>query len=246
MAGPQMNRLDDASLQRGVKIFVNYCLNCHNAQSMRYNRLTDIGLTPDQIKDNLMFATAKIGETMTVAMTKADAKSWFGTPPPDLSVEARVRGSDWLYGYMRAFYHDNQSRTGWNNLVLPNVAMPHVLVQLQGTQKLVETEYETEKAAEVAADKIGDLVQIDLHRLAGKDGKEKIVYVVKSLTLETPGTLKPVEYKAMTADLINDLEFMAEPARNKRISTGIVVLIFLGVLFAFAYALKREYWKDVH
>ena len=141
----------EASLQRGARNFVNYCLNCHSAQYMRYSRLTDLALTDALIKDNLMFATDKIGSTMTVAMSSADAKAWFGAAPPDLTVEARVRGKDWLYSYLLAFYRDEKSGTGWNNLVFPNVAMPHVLWNLSGAQKLVETEFEDSEKAEAAA-----------------------------------------------------------------------------------------------
>ncbi len=122
-----LDRLDVESLQRGARDFVNYCLNCHSAQYMRYNRLSDLGLTEKQIQDNLMFASDKIGSTMTVAMSRADAAAWFGTAPPDLTVESRVRGKDWLYSYLLAFYRDDKTATGWNNLVFPSVAMPHVL-----------------------------------------------------------------------------------------------------------------------
>ena len=132
-----INRLDAESLQRGARTFVNYCLNCHSAKYMRYNRLTDLGLTEAQIQDNLMFATDKIGDTMTIAMPPADAKAWFGAPPPDLSVEARVRGTDWLYNYFLGFYRDDESATGWNNLVFPNVGMPHVLWGSPGSNRLV-------------------------------------------------------------------------------------------------------------
>jgi len=127
---------NQASLQRGAKAFVNYCLNCHSAAYMRYNRLQDIGLTDAQIKSNLLFGDQKVGDTMTVAMNKADAKAWFGATPPDLSVEARARGANWLYSYLRSFYRDDTRPTGWNNLVFDKVAMPHVLWQLQGQQVL--------------------------------------------------------------------------------------------------------------
>jgi ubiquinol-cytochrome c reductase cytochrome c1 subunit len=127
---------NQASLQRGAKTFVNYCLNCHSAAYMRYNRLQDIGLTDEQIKSNLMFAGEKVGDTMTVSMPKADAKAWFGVTPPDLSVEARARGADWLYSYLRGFYRDDTRPTGWNNVVYEKVAMPHVLWSLQGEQIL--------------------------------------------------------------------------------------------------------------
>jgi ubiquinol-cytochrome c reductase cytochrome c1 subunit len=146
-----INRLDMPSLQRGARTFVNYCLNCHSAKYMRYNRLTDIGVDEAMIRDNLMFATDRIGDTMTVAMPAQDAKGWFGTPPPDLSVIARVRGADWLYNYFLGFYRDDAAPSGWNNLVFPNVAMPHVLWTYSGTNRLVSNEYEDHEKAQAAA-----------------------------------------------------------------------------------------------
>jgi ubiquinol-cytochrome c reductase cytochrome c1 subunit len=128
---------DHQSLQRGARIFVNQCLSCHSASYMRYSRLTDIGLTEAQIKDNLLFATDKIGNTMDVAMSKTDAKAWFGATPPDLSVEARARGADWIYTYLRSFYRDESRPTGWNNVVFDKVGMPHVLWTFQGVMKPV-------------------------------------------------------------------------------------------------------------
>jgi len=127
-----INLSDQASLQRGARIFVNYCLNCHSAASMRYSRMEDLGLTEDQIKEDLMFAAEKPGELMTVAMTKKNAKTWFGATPPDLSVIARARGADWLYTYLRGFYRDDTRPTGWNNVAFDKVGMPHVLWSLQG------------------------------------------------------------------------------------------------------------------
>ncbi len=126
------------SLQRGAKMFVNYCLSCHSAQFQRYNRMArDIGLTDDQVIENLMFASDKVGSTMTVAMSRADGKTWFGAPPPDLSLTARSRGVDWLYTYLRTFYVDETRPFGVNNVVFPSVGMPHVLWELQGVQKPV-------------------------------------------------------------------------------------------------------------
>ncbi len=127
---------DYASLQRGARTFVNNCLNCHSANYMRYNRLKDIGLTEQQIKDNLLFAGEKVGDTMSIAMNPKDAKKWFGVAPPDLSVEVRARGADWVYAYLRGFYRDSTTATGWNNTVYDKVAMPHVLYELQGEQIL--------------------------------------------------------------------------------------------------------------
>jgi ubiquinol-cytochrome c reductase cytochrome c1 subunit len=228
----------DASLQRGARDFVNYCLNCHGAQFMRYNRLTDLGLTEEQIKDNLMFATDKIGGNMTVAMSRNDASDWLGAAPPDLSVEARVRGRDWLYSYLLAFYRDDKSPSGWNNLVFPNVGMPHVLWNLSGSQKLVETEFEDREKAEAAAIAAKSLALVE----PAPGGK----FVVKTLAEGAPGTLSSVEYKAFVGDLANYLDYIAEPVKNERINIGIVVLIFLGVLFTLVYSLKRDYWKEVH
>ena len=233
-----VHRLDDASLQRGARTFVNYCLNCHSAKYMRYNRLTDIGLTEDQIRDNLILTNAKIGDVMSVAMRPADGKAWFGATPPDLSVEARVRGRDWLYNYLLAFYRDPESATGWNNLVFPNVGMPHVLWSLSGQNRLVESEFEDHEKALAAAIGTKGLAAVE----PGTGGK----WLVRTVATETAGTMTPIEYRSMVADLVNYMEYMGEPSRNKRINLGIVVLMFLGVLFFFAYWLKREYWKDVH
>lgn len=232
------SRLDLESQQRGARTFVNYCLNCHAAKHLRYNRLTDLGLTEAQIRDNLMFATAKIGDTMTVAMTPADGKAWFGVVPPDLSVEARVRGTDWLYNYFLGFYRDDGAPSGWNNLVFPNVAMPHVLSGLSGQNRLVTAEFKTHDEAQSAALAAKGVVVLAPGR--------NHTYTVKSLVVDMPGTLSPVEYRAMVADLVNFLDYMGEPAKNQRLRLGLIVLLFLGVLFVFAYWLKREYWKDVH
>jgi ubiquinol-cytochrome c reductase cytochrome c1 subunit len=233
-----INRLSLDSQQRGARTFVNYCLNCHSARYMRYNRLTDLGLTLPQIRDNLMFATDKVGSTMTVAMTPADGKAWFGVVPPDLTVEARVRGAEWLYNYFLAFYKDDGAPSGWNNLVFANVAMPHVLAQLSGTNRLVTAEYKDHEEAQAAA-------------LAGKGvvvlapGKNH-TYVVRTVEMDSPGTLTPAQYREMVADLVNFLDYMGEPTKNKRVSLGLVVLLYLAVLFGFAYWMKREYWKDIH
>lgn len=210
---------DAASIQRGARVFVNYCLSCHGATAMRYNRLEDLGLTPAQIKDNLMFAAAtKPGAPMSIAMRPKDAEEWFGVAPPDLSVIARSRGPDWLYTYLRSFYRDDSTTTGWNNLIFPNVAMPHVLWELQGQQILKVEERK------------------------GAHGKEH----VKTVAAGTPGTLDARAYDALVADLVNYLVFMGEPARQARMQIGYVVLIFLGVLFVPVYLLKQDYWKEVH
>lgn len=215
---------DKASLQRGAHAFVNYCLNCHNASYMRYNRLQDIGLTEQQIRDNLVFTGVKVGDLMKTAMDPQAAKEWFGAAPPDLSVIARSRsshagtGSDWLYTYLRTFYRDASRPTGWNNLVYPNVGMPHVLWQLQGEQVLTE----------------------------GKQLAEGYTKTIEVLKLDKPGTMKPADYDRLVADLVNYMTYMSEPARNQRVTLGLYTLLVLLVLVAISYALKKAYWKDVH
>ena len=210
---------DAASLQRGARLFVNYCLNCHSAEFMRYQGLEAFGLTPEDIRDNLIFTDAKVGDLMKISMTRREAKAWFGGAPPDLSVIARSRGADWLYGYLRTFYRDDSTLTGWNNLVFPNVGMPHVLWQLQGQQGAKVEE------------------KTDGHG-------QKVEH--KELVLLEKGSMSPVEYDQAVADLVNYLVFMGEPTRAKRMQVGIIALFLLAVLFVFAYLLKKEYWKDVH
>jgi ubiquinol-cytochrome c reductase cytochrome c1 subunit len=208
---------DLVSLQAGARTFVNYCLNCHGAQFMRYNRLTDLGLTEAQIRDNLILTDAKVGDTMKVALAAKDAKAMFGAAPPDLTVVGRSRGADWLYTYLRSFYRDPNSPTGWNNAVFPQVAMPHALWTLQGERALevVEKKGEHEGAPEY------------------------------KWTQLSPGSQNEVQYDTTVRDLVNYLVYMGEPAATSRKRIGIVVLFALGVLFIFAYALKKEYWKDV-
>jgi len=207
---------DLVSLQSGARTFVNYCLNCHGAQYMRYNRLTDLGLTEAQIRDNLILTEAKVGDTMKVALTPKDGKVMFGAAPPDLTVVGRSRGADWLYTYLRTFYRDEKSPTGWNNAVFPQVAMPHALWTLQGEKGLQVVS----RAAEHAPSE----------------------YKWSEIS---PGTQNTVQYDTTVRDLVNYLVYMGEPVANSRKRIGIVVLFALGILFIFAYALKKEYWKDV-
>lgn len=214
-----VNLSNQASLQRGAKVFVNYCLNCHAAASMRYNRLTAIGLTEEQIKQNLIFSGQKVGDLMTSSMNPQEAKAWFGAPPPDLSVIARARGADWLYTYLRGFYRDGTRPTGWNNTVFDKVGMPHVLWQLQGEQVLQVAE---------AIDAHGNQVE------------------QRKLVLTKKGSLTPVEYDQLVGDLVNYLVFMSEPAQVQRKTLGFFVLAFLIGFFFLAMALKKEFWKDVH
>lgn len=215
---------DLGSLQNGAKLFANYCLNCHSAAFMRYNRLRDIGLTDQQIKDNLLFTTDKVGDTMKAAIDPKEAKAWFGVNPPDLTVIARSRagaggsGADYLYTYMRTFYRDESKPSGWNNLVFPNVAMPHVLWELQGERKPVFEEVEAHGQA---------------------------VQQFKGWTQITPGTMTPLQYDQAVADLVNYLQWMGEPAQNTRVRIGVWVLIFLGLFTVITWRLNAAFWKDV-
>ncbi|MBN3723415.1 cytochrome c1 [Burkholderia sp. Ac-20379] len=208
------------ALQHGAQLFVNYCLNCHSANLMRYNRLTDLGISQKEIEANLLFTTDKVGNTMGVAMRPDDAKRWFGVTPPDLSVEARARGRDWLYTYLRSFYRDDTRPTGWNNAVFENVSMPHVLWQLQGQR--------TPKYEETTDMESGEKVR----KLVG-------------YTQVTQGTLSSVDYDAAVADLVAYLGWMAEPEQQTRKRVGVWVLLFLGILTFFAWRLNAAYWKDI-
>ncbi len=209
-----------ASLQRGARNYVNYCLGCHSAKYVRYNRLAaDLGISEDQLINNLMFVTEKPHDTMGIAMPPADAARWFGQTPPDLSLIARSRGTDYLFSFLNSFYIDESRPTGVNNLVIESVAMPHVLWELQGMQRAVFEEQ------------------------AHDDGTTAIVF--KEFEPVTEGTLSPDEYQQFVRDLVNFLEYIGEPIQLKRLQLGIWVLIYLVVLGIFAYALKNEIWKDI-
>lgn len=212
---------NQASLQRGATIFANYCLSCHSAEYMRYKRLADdLGMTEEQVQENLMFTTDSIGDVMKVAMDGDEAADWFGTTPPDLSVVARSRGADWLYSYMKAFYVDESRPFGVNNAVFDNVGMPHVLWELEG---LKEPVYETHTGAD--GEEVASLV-----------GYETVI----------PGAYTGAEYDRAVNDLVNYLVYMGEPAKLERYHLGVWVLLFLVLMFVVAYFLKKEYWKDVH
>lgn len=218
---------DMAALQRGAKLFVNYCLNCHSAAYMRYNRLRDIGLNEDQIKGNLLFAGEKVGETMKVALDPKQAKDWFGATPPDLSVIARSRagegfsGADYLYTYLRTYYRDDSKATGWNNLAFPSVGMPNVLWELQGQRRAMYEE------------------QADAHDAS------KVSHVFKGFEQITPGKLTAQEFDGAVGDLVAYLQWMGEPAQGLRVKLGVWVLLFLTLFTVLAWRLNAAYWKDV-
>lgn len=209
---------DTASLQRGAKLFVNYCAGCHSAEYMRFNRVAqDLGLPEDLVEQYLIFTDAKIGDTMQTAMNPQDGERWFGVAPPDLTLTARRRGADWLYTYLNSFYRDESKAVGVNNLVFPDVGMPHVLWELQGMPQPVYSDN-------------------------GSDGLQ----VVGVRVPEGAGAMTEQEYQAATRDLTNFMAYMAEPVKAERQALGIKVILFLFVFLFLTLLLKREYWKDVH
>ncbi|MBH9553255.1 cytochrome c1 [Inhella gelatinilytica] len=223
---PTEKMSDLASLQNGAKIFANYCLNCHSAAFHRYNRLQEIGLSKEQIKDNLMFTTDKVGEQMKAAIDAKEAKAWFGATPPDLTLVARSRadgskgtGADYLYTLWRSYYRDETKATGWDNLVFPSIGMPHVLWELQGERKPMFEERMSHGKPE--------------HVFSGK------WEVVKA------GKLSAQEYDNAVGDLVAYLTWMAEPQAKQRFNLGVGVMLFLLVFSVFAWRLNAAYWKDV-
>jgi len=212
---------NEAALQRGAKYFVNYCLGCHSAQYVRYNRLAqDLGLTEDQLIDNLMFTGERPFDTMDIAMPAQEASNWFGRTPPDLSLVARARGESWIYSFLKSFYLDPSKPTGANNLVLSGASMPHVLWELQGTQRAIFRE---------ETDSLGNPHE-----------------VFDRFEVVTAGSMDPAQYDTMVRDLVTFLSYIGEPVQLERRALGIKVILFLLVFLLFAILLKKEIWKDVH
>jgi len=212
---------DKASLQRGAKYFVNYCLSCHSAKQLRYSRMaTDLEIPPELVELNLMFTGEKIFDGMTISMRPEDAERWFGVNPPDLSLIARSRGSDWLYTYLKSFYVDESRPFGVNNALFPKVGMPHVMADLQGLQKAVYKDVELE------------------------DGSVRSV--IDHLEVSEPGRMSVEEYDEAMNDLVNFLTYMGEPAQLERQELGWKVLVFILIMLLVFYFLKKEFWKDIH
>lgn len=210
---------DRASLQRGAQLYMNYCSGCHSLKYLRYSRMAeDLGLTEEEVMNNLNFTGAKFGEQIEVSMPHDPAGKWFGKMPPDLSTISRVRGSDWIYTYLKSFYLDESRPLGWNNKLFPNASMPNPFWELQGLQ----------------------------HAEYGKPDAATGERHVESLKLTQPGRLSPQEFDQVARDVTNFLEYAGEPAALKRQSLGVWVVLFLAALSFLAYLLKQEYWKDVH
>ncbi len=212
---------DKVSLQNGAKLFVNYCVSCHSAKYMRYNRMAeDLEIPQELVEEQMIFTGGKIGDQMTATMAKKDGDAWFGVAPPDLTLIGKLRDPEWLYTYLRTFYRDESTPSGWNNAVFPNVAMPHVLSDLQGIQRpIYKVEMDTK-------------------------GNERDV--LRGFKLEREGRMTAEEFDHAMRDLTNFLYYMAEPARMDRIGWGMWVLLFLAAFGFLAYLLKKEYWRDVH
>ncbi|MBW0148708.1 cytochrome c1 [Marinobacter arenosus] len=214
------------SLQRGVALFSNYCMGCHSMEYARYKRVADdLEIPAELYEENLIFTGAKIGELMKNSMSKDMAADWFGAPPPDLTLETRLRGESWVYSYLRGFYEDVSRPLGVNNVVFPNVGMPHVLVDLQGLCAV--------------APNIG--VEASVEPLSGN-----INNADACPEYATEGSMSAAEFDQAMYDLTNFMSYMADPIRVERERLGIFVLIFVAIFFVFAYLLNREYWKDVH
>jgi ubiquinol-cytochrome c reductase cytochrome c1 subunit len=212
---------DTAAIKRGAKLFVQYCLNCHSASLMRYSRIAaDMGMTDEEVTEQLITTGAKVGDIMTVTMEPADAKEWFGAAVPDLSVISRARGDDWLYTYLRSFYRDDSRPWGVNNAIFKDVGMPHVLWELQGLQ------------------------EAQLTTITNEDGLEQ--EVINGFKLVESGKLNSQEYDAVILDLVTFLAYLGEPSKLQRQELGKWVLLFLAGFLVIVYLLKKEYWKDVH
>lgn len=216
-----INLGDREAILRGAKLFSQYCLSCHSASYMRYSRIAeDMGLSDEEVSEQLIKTGAKVGDTMTVTMQPEDAKVWFGNAPPDLSVVSRARGVDWLYTYLRSFYRDELRPWGVNNAVFKDVAMPHVLWELQGLQEAVTK------------------AEVD------HEGQER--EIITGFKLVEKGKLNPEEYDAAIHDLVTFLAYLGEPSKLKRLELGKWVLLYLAVFLVVMFLLKKEYWKDIH
>ena len=211
---------DAESLRRGATLFANYCFNCHSVSLMRYSRIgSDLSYDEAQLESLLVFTGAKVGDLMENAMQREDAKRWFGVVPPDLSVVSRSRGVDWLYTYLRSFYHDPSRPWGVNNAVFNDVAMPHVLWELQGLQNAV------------------------FNVVKDKEGVEH--QVITELVIAQPGKLSVEQFDSAVRDIVNFLHYMGEPTKQKRLQLGGWVILYLAIFFVVMLLLKKEYWKDV-
>lgn len=223
---------DKASLRRGAHTFINYCLSCHSAKHMRYNRIAkDLGIGEDIMKKNMMFTTDKIGSLMKATMPVQDAEEWFGVAPPDLTLATRFRSPDWIYTYLRSFYRDNKSPSGWNNIVFENVSMPHVLYEWQGHQRII---YKDKKTMVRKKDKDGKKIMV-----------EGTIKVFDRFEIAKPGTMSEKDFNAAMRDLTNFMVYLGDPSKLVRYKIGAGVMAFLFIFLFVAYLLKKNFWQDV-
>ncbi len=228
------------SVQRGAKVFMGYCSGCHSMKYLRYSRMgQDLQIPEDLLKANLMFTSEKVGDQIISSLPKAEAAKWFGQAPPDLTLETRARGEDWVYSYLKSFYVDPSRPMGVNNLVLPGVSMPHVLWAKQGWQEKLE-----EKHAEAAGG--GEKAEAE-HGEKKAEGEHAEGHGHASpFKLIQAGELAPKDYDKFVGDIVNFLAYAAEPGRTHRQAVGVKAIVYLLILLVFAYLLKKEYWRDVH
>lgn len=247
------DRLTDmASLQNGAKLFVNYCLSCHSAVSMRYSKLTEIGLTEEEITRNLLFTTDRVGDLMEIAMTPADGAAWFGATPPDLSVIARAKsttmgpsGVDYVYSFLRTFYRDASRPTGWDNLVYPSVGMPHVMWERQGGNTLNRVTVKQDEGSQEWVRTTTNIDALGFSEVTTETLENYTGDPVDTIKLTPVNTTASAAYDNDVADLANFLGWMAEPVQLKRKQIGIWVIFFLAIFMVVAWRLNAVYWKHV-
>jgi ubiquinol-cytochrome c reductase cytochrome c1 subunit len=233
-----------AAIQRGAKYFVNYCMGCHSAKYVRYQLMKQVGLSEDQIKENLIFDDSKIGGLMTIAMANDDAAKWFGAAAPDLTLESRLRhGPDWIYSYLKGFYTDPSRPMGVNNTVFKNVGMPNVLWELEGIKEAVYR-YEVHQDGHTVATFDNEAEAEAMVKEKGEG--YKLEKVVDRLELVQPGELSAKEFDLVARDLATYLAFIGEPIAEERKRMGVWVILFLTFFTVLAYLMKKEWWKDVH
>jgi ubiquinol-cytochrome c reductase cytochrome c1 subunit len=235
MESAQIDLSDKASLQRGAGLYMSYCSGCHSLSYQRYSRMAeDLGLTREQVENNLIFSDAKIGETMDTGMNPVDGQAWLGKAPPDLSVVARTKaeGADWIYNYLKGFYVDESRPSGWNNSVFPGASMPHVLWEMQGVQHAITKPKHKLPTGEATACHAGEY-----------DGA-----CIKGFEIpeSQKGTMDAEQYDRVARDISAFLAYVGEPSAMKRESIGVWAVLFLAFFTLLAYLLKTEYWRDVH
>jgi len=235
MASAQVDLRDKAALQHGAALYMNYCSGCHSLNYQRYSRVAeDLGLSQEQVEQNLIYSNAKFGENIRTSMAPGDGLAWFGKAPPDLSVEARAKaqGADWIYNYLKSFYVDESRPLGWNNAVYKGASMPHVLWELQGQQHAVTEPKKKSASGEAEPCEMGEYQGQCIKGFVIPEGQK--------------GTMTPEQYDRAARDISAFLAYVGEPAALQRESMGAWVVLFLAFFTFLAYLLKSEYWRDVH